>query len=96
MATYNTTRGQQLKLFKRRSRLNLRANNFSLRVKDKWNALPANVELAPAVDSFKSRLNKHWHGHSLKFEAACYTPGEPGTIVTQGRNASSKATEWNT
>ena len=89
MATSQTTRGHPLTLFERRSRLNLRANNFSLRVIDKWNALPANVVLAPSVDSFKSRLNKHWHGHPLKFEAACYTPGEPRTIVAQGRNASS-------
>ena len=87
MAIYRTTRGHPLKLFKRRPRLNLRANNFSLRVVDKWNALPVNVVLAPSVDSLKNLLDKHWHGHPLKFEAACYTPGEPRTIVTQGRNA---------
>ena len=38
MAIYRTTSGHPLKLLKRRSRLNLRANNFSLRVIDKWNA----------------------------------------------------------
>ena len=91
MATYRTTRGHPLKLFKRRSRLSLRTKNFSLRVIDKWN-----VVLAPSVDSFKSRLNKHWHGHPLTFEAACYTPGESRTIVTQRRNASLQATEWPT
>ena len=85
MAIYRTTRGHPLKLFKRRPRLNLRPNNFSLRVVDKWNALPVNVVLAPSVDSFKNRLDKHWHGHPLKFEVAS---GEPRTIVTQGRIAS--------
>ena len=74
----------------------LRANNFSLRVIDKWNALHANTVLSQSADSFKSRLNKHWHGHHPKFEAACYTPGEPRTIVAQGRNASSQATGWST
>ena len=96
MGTYQTTRGHPLKLFKRHSRLNLRTNNFSLWMIDKWNALPMNVVLAPSVDSLKSRLNKHWHGHPLKFEAACYTPGEPRTIETQRRNASLQAAEWPT
>ena len=96
MTTYQTTPGHRLKLFKRHSRLNLCTNNFSLRVIDKWNALPANVVLGPSVDNFNSRLNKHWHEHPLKFEATCSTPGEPRTIVTQGRNASSQAAEWPT
>ena len=67
MATYQATRGHPLKLFIRRSRVNVRASSFSMRVIDTWN-----VVLAPSVDSFKSRLNKYWHGQPLKFEASCY------------------------
>ena len=63
MATYQARRGHPLKLFKRRSRVNGRANNFSMQDIDTWNSLPSNVVLALSVDSFKSRLNKHWHGH---------------------------------
>ena len=54
MATFQTTRGHPLKLFKRRSRLNVRANSFSMRVIDNWNSLPTNVVLAPSVNIFKS------------------------------------------
>ena len=54
-----------------------------MQVIDTWNSLPSNVVLAPSVDSFKSRLNKHWHGHPLKFEASCYVLGVQQTIVTQ-------------
>ena len=58
------------------------------------NALPTDVVLAPSVDNFKSSLNKHWNEHLFKFEASCYIPGVRLTLVTQRRNASSKATEW--
>ena len=92
MATFQATRGHPLKLFKRRSRLNVRANSFSMRVIDNWNSLPTNVVLAPSVNSFINRLNKHWHGHPQKFEASCYIPGVQPTLATQQRNASLEAT----
>ena len=36
MSECNTTRGHSLKLFKKRSRLNVRANYFTQRVVDQW------------------------------------------------------------
>ena len=57
------TRGHKYKLFKRRSRLNIRKNVFSNRVVDTWNNLPGSVVEAPFVNSFKSRLNRHWTNH---------------------------------
>jgi len=66
-----TTRGHKQKLFKPRPRTNIRKNAFSHRVVNDWNSLPANVVEAPTLNSFKSRLNKHWVGPS-KFEAQCY------------------------
>ena len=49
---------------------------FSNRVVYAWNPLPNDVVLAPSLNSFKSRLNKFWHGHALKFTPSCYIPGE--------------------
>ena len=58
MSECNTTRGHSLKLFKKGSRLNVRANYFSQRVVDQWNSLPECVATAPSLNAFKSRLNK--------------------------------------
>ena len=66
-----STRGNSLKIFK-----TLRCSVFSNRVVDVWNSLPNPVVTAPSLNSFKSRLNKHWYGHELKFNASCYIPGE--------------------
>ena len=71
------TRGHSRKLYKKRSRLNVRANAFSNRVVDVWNSLTASVVTAPTLNAFKSRLNKYWRGHQLKFNPSCYTPGKP-------------------
>ncbi len=72
MAKYKSTRGHSRKIFKRRSRLNLRANVFSNRICDNWNNLPEQIVSAPSLNAFKSRLNKHWHGHPTKFNPSCY------------------------
>ena len=71
-----STRGNSLKIFKPRSRLKVRSSVFSNRFVDVCNSLPNSVVTAPSLNSFKSRLNKHWHGHELKFNASCYIPGE--------------------
>ena len=72
----NITRGNDLKLYKGRSRLNIRANVFSNRVVDMWNSLTNHIILAPFLNAFRSRLNKHWHGHAQKFTPLCYISGE--------------------
>ena len=89
IAEYRQTRGHPFKLFKRRSRLNIRANSFSNRVVNSWNTLPENVVNAPSLNAFKSRLNKHWYWHPNKFEAKCYQVGstDPNTRVETHRNA---------
>ena len=89
IAEYRQTRGQPFKLFKRRSRLNIRANTFGNRVVNSWNALPEKIVNAPSLNAFKSRLNKHWYGHPNKFEAKCYQVGStgPNTRVESYQNA---------
>ena len=86
LSDYTSTRGNSLKLFKRRSRLQIRANSFSNRVVDVWNSLSDSVVQAPSLNCFKSRLNSWWHDHPNKFDPACYVPDQ--TIRRQYPNAS--------
>ena len=76
MHTYAATRGHSLKLFKRRSRLLVRANSFSHRVVDNWNSLTEDIVNAPSLNAFKSRLNRFWREHPNKFSPSCYAPGQ--------------------
>ena len=77
------TRGNSLKIFKRCSRMKMRASVFSNRIIDVWNSLPKNVVIASSLNSFKSMLNKHWHGHELKVLAKCYTLCETAALSIQ-------------
>ncbi len=72
MNAYHATRGNTQKLFKKRARTEIRKNVFGYRVVDTWNGLPSSVITAPSVNSFKSKLNKHWLGYSCKFSASFY------------------------
>ena len=83
-------RGHSRKLYKKRSRLNVRANTFSNRVVDVWNSLTESVVMAPTLNTFKSRLNKYWHGHHLKFNPSCYIPGQPTGWRKPYRNGSTE------
>ena len=70
----NRTRGHSSKIYKKHCRTNIRKYTFSQRIVDSWNNLPESVVSADSVNSFKSRLNKHWKFLSLKFVATCYEP----------------------
>ena len=85
MATYSTTRGHSLKVFKRRTRLNVRASYFSQRMTDQWNAFSENIVTGPALNASKSRLNKFWKDHSLKFIPACFLTNDD-RLAKQRRN----------
>ena len=56
------TRGHKKKLFKRRSRLNVRKGSFSQRTVNDWNSLPQAVIESESLDQFKNRLDRHWLG----------------------------------
>ena len=89
---YTATRGHSLKLFKKRSRLKIRANTFSNRVVDNWNSLTEDIINAPSLNAFKSQLNRFWREHPIKFIPSCYAPGETARGVrTQNQNASEEA-----
>ena len=79
---HRPTRGHSFKLYKRRPCLTSRANSFSNRVINASKRLPDSA----SVNAFKSRLNKHRHGHSNKFEAAYHQAG-PATRIVNYPNA---------
>ena len=54
-------RSNSCKLKKRgHHRTLVRANTFSVRVVNPWNALPESVVRAPLIGAFKHRLDQHW------------------------------------
>ena len=61
-------RGNSMKLFPQRARLDLRKYNFSVRVVKYWNNLPDTIILAPSVNSFKNRLDAFYENHEIMYE----------------------------
>ena len=55
----SSTRGHHLKLEKQRFRLQIRRHFFPIRVVNPWNSLPKHVVLAPALNTFKNRLDRY-------------------------------------
>jgi hypothetical protein len=69
-----TSRGHQFKLHQERTqRLEIRKNFFTNRIVKTWNALPEEVVSAKSLNSFKSKIDKFWKDHPLKFDAE-YNP----------------------
>ena len=60
-------RGHPKKLFKRRSRLDIRKFSFPFRVVEIWNSLPEIVVKAPSVNSFENRLDKFGQNQNLVY-----------------------------
>ena len=63
----STTRGNGQKLFKSRSRLDIRKYSFSNRVVDIWNSLPDDVINAESVFTFEKRLDNHWKDQDIYY-----------------------------
>jgi hypothetical protein len=63
-----STRGHNLKLLKRRPRLEIRKNTFSYRIVEPWNGLPHSVVNAPSMESFKRRLDRAWHSQPQLYD----------------------------
>ena len=56
----NRTRGHSYKVEKQRCNTSMRQHFFANRVVNQWNSLPASVVEAPSLNSFKTRLDKHF------------------------------------
>lgn len=63
----SVTRGHSRKIYKPRSRLNLRKYSFPCRVVDNWNNLPESVVSSENVHIFERRLDNFWKGEEQKF-----------------------------
>ncbi len=63
---YIGTRGHSKKLFKYRCNSELRKHTFSHRIIDDWNSLTECIVSADSIDSFKSKLDKHWKNEWYK------------------------------
>ena len=74
--TGREVRSHSKKLAKKQVKLKVRSSYFAERIVSSWNSLPETVVSAPSVNSFKSRLDKHWAKHPLLFNPDCYNwPG---------------------
>ena len=66
-STNSRTRGNSQKLLIQKSKQNTRKNFFTLRVCKYWNSLPNTVIECNTVEEFKTKLDKHWFNHPLKY-----------------------------
>lgn len=65
--TDSNTRGHHLKLYKTRSRLDVRKYTFTQRAVEIWNSLPEKVVSAPTIPCFEARLDRYWENQTQKY-----------------------------
>ena len=59
------TRGNSLKIVNRGCHYHSRKFSFCNRITSLWNSLPEDIVSAQTLNSFKNKLNKHWHFQEL-------------------------------
>ena len=64
----STARGNSMKLYKSRPRLDIKKYAFSHRVVDTWNSLPECVINAPTLFTFEVRLDRHWKTQDIVYD----------------------------
>ena len=60
-------RGHNMRLYLQRSLKPVRQNAFGIRIVKIWNSLPEQVVNSPNVNTFKSRLDKHWEDQEILY-----------------------------
>ena len=64
--------------------------NTSNRVVDTKNNLPDSVVKTPSMNSFKSRLNRHWIHHPSKYNPSCYFRTQPDKTRNKVNNVQTR------
>ena len=67
VAQRNRGRGYNMRLYLQRSLMCLRQNVFSIRIVKILNSLTEQVINSPNVNTFKSRLEKHWKNQEILY-----------------------------
>ena len=63
------TRGHNLKIYaKAAKKVHPKHHSFHHRIINPWNSLPADVVNSPSLNTFKSRLDKHWNSLNMKYD----------------------------
>jgi V8-like Glu-specific endopeptidase len=62
------TRGNDKKLKKKYSKLNILKFSFTNRIVDIWNSLPNEVITAKTVNNFEINLDKYWEAQEFKYD----------------------------
>jgi hypothetical protein len=62
-----STRTNSRKVIYNRANTNIRKNSFSIRITKYWNKVPENIVNAPSINSFKTRLDKHWKDEEMYY-----------------------------
>ena len=57
-----------LQIFPQHCASNVRKNSFTIRISRVWNSLPEEFVSAPSINSFKNRLDKHWHKQEVLYD----------------------------
>jgi len=75
--TSSTTRGNMYKLQKFVCHYNLRKFAFCTRIVNMWNSLPNVVVKSDTINTFKSRLDRHWTNQEVLYADLTKTGGQP-------------------
>ena len=79
--TLGTTRGNKYKLQKSASQYNLRKFSFCSQVINIWNSLPDSVVDDDTLNTFKSRLDKHWLDQDVLYNFHSELTGTRGATI---------------
>ena len=92
--TNGGTRGHSLKLFLERARINVRKESFSLRITKVWIYLLEVVVTAPSVNSFKTRLDRHWSTEEFLYNYKAALPGSRRAFQGKVEDLTTEATAY--
>ena len=83
-----------LKLFLESARTNVREESFSLRVIRLWNDLPVVVVIAPSVNSFKNRMDRHWSTEEFLYNYKAVLPRSRRAFQGKVEDLTTEATAY--